>query len=186
MEFIQEVINDSQDRHTRFISTGDSVGESSAIGTFDFYHVGGMTYIYAPDGQLGQQCLGSQGGEVDLSNVFKPSDIIGGIKAARLVGKGETINGVKADRYSFDQGAVTFGAFASAQGDAWIAQDGGFIVKYVGTATGKNTALSSNMASGTFTWEYNVQDANQIEVYRAAEGVRGAQSPPTISRCRRM
>lgn len=184
MEFIQEVINASQDRHIRFISTGDSVGAGGAIGTFDFYQVGGTTYIYAPDGQNGQQCIGGMGSEeggVDLGNTFKPSDIIGGLEEAKLVGKGETVNGVKADRYSFDQSAVTFGAFASAQGDAWIAQDGGFIVKYVGTATGKNTALSSNVANGTFTWEYNLQDANlleAIELPKACESAKPADDIP--------
>jgi hypothetical protein len=184
MEFVQEVINASQDRHLRFISTGDSVGASGAIGTFDFYQVGGTTYIYAPDGQNGQQCIGGMGGEeggVDLSSAFKPSDIIGGLKEARLVGKGEIVNGVKADHYSFDQSAITFGTFASAGGDAWIAQDGGFIVKYVGTATGKNTALSSNVANGTFTWEYNVQDANQleaIELPKACESAKPADDIP--------
>ena len=183
MEFIQEVVNASQDRHIRFMSTGDSVGESAAIGTFDFYQVGGTTYIYAPDGQNGQQCIGGAGGEggaLDLGNVFKPSDMIGGLEKARLVAKGETINGVKADRYSFDQNAVTFGAFASAQGDAWIAQDGGFIVKYVGMATGKNTALSSSVANGTFTWEYNVRDANQLEAIELPQECASAKPADDI------
>jgi hypothetical protein len=82
---------------------------------------------------------------------------------------------------SFDQSAISFGAFASAEGDAWIAQDGGFLVKYVGTATGKNNALLGKMAEGTFTWEYNVQDANQVEVIdlpKECEGQKPADDIP--------
>src|SRR6185295_18215256 len=82
--------------------------------------------------------------------------------------------------YGFDQNAISFGTFAAAQGDVWLAQDGGFLVKYVGTATGKNTALSSKMADGTFTWEYNVQDANQLEAIELPKECESAKPADDI------
>ena len=165
MEWLQEAIKETKESHIRFTSTGDAAQANSKPGTFELYQVGASSYIYSPDGQADQQCMGmtsDQSGQ-DRSAFFKPGDIVGGLKQAKLVGKGETINGVVADHYSFDQNAVTFGSFESAKGDVWIAQDGGYPVKYVGTATGKGTILAGKTAEGTFTWEYHVEDANQVE-----------------------
>ncbi|HET9224518.1 MAG TPA: hypothetical protein VFO07_18540, partial [Roseiflexaceae bacterium] len=134
-------------------------------------------------GQNAQKCIGmtSDQDAGSMAAAFKPSDIIGGLNQAKLVGKGETVNGVVADRYSFDQNALSFGTFASAQGEAWIAQDGGFLVKYVGTATGKNSFLTSKSAEGTFTWEYNLTDANKvgaIDLPKECEGQQPADDIP--------
>jgi hypothetical protein len=182
MEFVQEIITGSSDQHIRWSATGDAAA-SSPQGSFEFFQVGGTTYIFSAAGQEAQKCVGMTSGQ-DTGNMaaaFKPSDMIGGLKQAKLVGKGETVNGVVADRYAFDQNALSFGTFASAQGEAWIAQDGGYLVKYVGTATGKDTFLSSKSAEGTFTWEYNLTDANHvgaIDLPKECEGQQPADDIP--------
>jgi hypothetical protein len=164
MEFVQELIKESKDQHIRFSSSGDAAQGSGKSSSFDLYQLAGTSYMYSPDGQAEQKCIGvtSDRNSQDTSAPFKPSDVVGGLKDARLVSKGETVNGVTADHYTFDEKAISFGTFASAKGDVWIAQDGGFLVKYVGTATGKDSILSGRSAEGTFTWEYNVEDANQV------------------------
>jgi hypothetical protein len=182
MEFVQEIVTGSKDQHIRWSATGDAAANSPQS-AFEFFQVGGTTYIYTAEGQEAQKCVGMTSGQ-DAGNMaaaFKPSDMIGGLEQAKLVGKGETVNGVVADRYSFDQNALSFGTFASAQGEVWIAQDGGFLVKYVGTATGKNTFLSSKSAEGTFTWEYNLTDANQvgaIDLPKECDGQQPADDIP--------
>ncbi len=164
MEWVQEAIKESKDQHIRFASTGDTGHENGKGGAFELYRVDGMTYMYSPDGQSDQKCvgMGSSQNDQDTGTFFKPSDIVGGLKQARLAGKGETVNDVVSDHYTFDQNAISFATFASAKGDVWLAQDGGFLVKYVGTATGKENILSGKAAEGTFTWEYNVEDANKV------------------------
>jgi hypothetical protein len=181
MEFVQETIASSKDQHIRWTATGDAAA-SSPQGAFELFQVGGTTYIYSAEGQGAQKCVGMTSGQdgANLGAAFKPTDVIGGLEHAKLVGKGETINGVVADRYSFDQNALSFGTFASAQGDAWIAQDGGFLVKYVGTATGKDSFLSSKSAEGTFTWEYNLTDANQVEAIDLPKDCEGQQPADDI------
>jgi hypothetical protein len=165
MEWLQEAIKETKESHIRFTSTGDAAQENGKPGAFEMYQVGASSYIYSPDGQADQKCMGitsDQNGQ-NGSAFFKPGDMVGGLKQAQLVGKGETINGVVADHYSFDQNAVSFGNFEEAKGDIWIAQDGGYPVKYIGTARGKDTILAGKTAEGTFTWEYKVEDANQVE-----------------------
>ncbi len=164
MELLQEAIKESKDSHIRFTATGDAAQQNGKPGAFELYQVGGSSYIYSPDGPAEQKCIGmtsDQSGQ-NVGGFFKPGDIIGGLKQAKLVGKGETVNGITADHYSFDQHAVTFGTFDSAKGDVWIAQDGGYPMKYAGTASGKDTIMAGKSAQGTFTWEYNIEDANLV------------------------
>jgi hypothetical protein len=175
MEFVQEIIKGSNDQHIRWAATGDAA--NSTQGSFEFFQVGGTSYIYSAEGQGAQKCVGMTSGQ-DSGNMgaaFKPSDVIGGLERAKLVGKGETVNGVVADHYTFDQNALSFGTFASAQGDAWIAQDGGFLVKYIGTATGKDSFMSNKSAEGTFTWEYNLTDANKVGAIALPKDCAGQQ-----------
>jgi hypothetical protein len=182
MEFVQEIITSSKDQHIRWSATGDAAANSPQR-AFEFFQVGGTSYIYSAEGQATQKCVGMTSGQDtgSMGAAFKPSDVVGGLEHAKLVGKGETVNGVVTDRYSFDQNALSFGTFASAQGDAWIAQDGGFLVKYVGTATGKNSFLTSKSAEGTFIWEYNLTDANKvgaIDLPKECEGQQPADDIP--------
>jgi hypothetical protein len=183
MEFVQEIIKDRKDQHIRFSATGDTAQGSGKNGAFELYQVDGTSYMFSPDGQVEQKCIGVTSGQnsLDTSAPFKPSDVVGGLRDARLVNKGETVNGVVADHYTFDEKAISFGAFASAKGDAWVAQDGGFLVKYVGTATGKNSILAGRSGEGTFTWEYNVEDANQVAAIalpKECEGQKPAADIP--------
>ena len=118
--------------------------------------------------------ISDQSGQ-NVGGFFKPGDIVGGLKQAKLVGKGETVNGITADHYSFDQRAVTFGTFDSANGHVWLAQDGGYPVKYIGTASGKDTIMAGKSAEGTFTWEYNIEDANQVRSIALPKECEGQQ-----------
>jgi hypothetical protein len=53
-------------------------------------------------------------------------------------------------------------------------------VKYVGTATGKNNAFAGQAGEGSFTWEYNVEDANQVEAIALPEECAGQQPAADI------
>lgn len=164
MEIIQEVIKASKDQHIRFSATGDAA-ENTGGGTFEIFQVGGVSYMHSPDGQEGPSCLSAsadQSAPTD-NQMFKPGDIVGGIEDATLVQKGETVNGIKADHYTFDQGGLSFGSFGSAKGDVWVAQDGGYLLKYVGEATGKAGLFGSASTEGTFAWEYNIDKINDLE-----------------------
>ncbi len=164
MEIIQEVIRASKDQHIRFSATGDA-SDNTGAGTFEIFQVGGVSYMHSPEGQDGPSCLSAssdQSAPTD-NQMFKPGDIVGGIEDATLVQQGETVNGVKADHYTFDQGGLSFGSFAAAKGDVWVAQDGGYLLKYIGEATGKAGLFGSASTEGTFAWEYNVEKINDLE-----------------------
>ena len=53
-----------------------------------------------------------------------------------------------------------------SKGDVWVAQDGGYGVKYVGQATGKDSTLgSSKMAQVTYNWTYDVTEINAVKPF---------------------
>ena len=74
-------------------------------------------------------------------------------------GNPQEINGVSAQPYIFDAAAIR-AAGASVDGKAWLAVEGGYLVKYELQLKGGNDFFDQD-TSGTFTWEYDLQAINQ-------------------------
>lgn len=73
----------------------------------------------------------------------------------------ETVNDVPAAHYTFDQRA--FGSQApvhTAVGAVWVAEDGGYVVRYTLTVTGGADYFGEGI-DGTLTWDYALTAANQ-------------------------
>ncbi|MGD0879810.1 MAG: hypothetical protein ABSA01_16920, partial [Anaerolineales bacterium] len=73
---------------------------------------------------------------------------------AKQVGQ-ETVNNISATHYQFDEKSVQWqaGQNGKAQGDVWIAQPGGYVLKYQLTIQ-----LPSGDFQGTQTWSYELSD----------------------------
>ena len=69
---------------------------------------------------------------------------------AKIAGQ-ETLSGISATHYSFDEKAVPWqaGQNGKASGDVWIAQPGGYVLKYV-----LNIQLPSGDFQGSRSWSY--------------------------------
>jgi hypothetical protein len=72
----------------------------------------------------------------------------------------ETVNGVAAKRYSFDQQALGEQDLTEATGDLWVAAEGNYIVKYLLTRKGKADYFGEGM-EGTLTLDYELADPTQ-------------------------
>jgi hypothetical protein len=77
---------------------------------------------------------------------------------AKQVGQ-ETVNNISATHYQFDEKSVQWqaGQNGKAQGDVWIAQPGGYVLKYQLTIQ-----LPSGDFQGTRTWSYELSDINSV------------------------
>ncbi len=168
LEFLQEVITESNDQHVRLTTAGMG-SDASDSGAFEFFTVGGVSYIYGMDDGVAK-CTGFSGGDPASAPMamFKPGDMLGGLEKARLVERGVTVNGVKADHYAADESSIGSGMFSTASGDIWVAQDGNFVVKYTGTATGK-LLLFGGDSEGTATWEYQLEAINTLAAIELPE-----------------
>jgi hypothetical protein len=94
---------------------------------------------------------------------------------------------VKADHYKVEQSNLGFGTTTSQSGEVWLAQDGGYMVKFTGTAQGDFT-IFSDTTKGTVTWNYDLTDANKLkeivlptECKEAAAGISDLPIPPNAT-----
>jgi len=162
-------------KHVMMNGSGSSTEAFSGMETIE---VDGNTYS-----KFGDICVSSQAGAAPQANAtFSPSDIIGDIKGAQFVGV-ESINGVPARHYNVDTSSfMTIGNYSSAKGEAWVADPGNFVVKYVFEATGKDTFFGgSGDSEGTLHWDYEVKNVNQPVDIQAPEDCGGAPADiPTM------
>jgi len=109
------------------------------------------------------------------------ADMWGSVSDARYVGT-ETVNGVRAKRYTWKEGSVATFGFAAGKGDTWVAVDGGYVVKQAIEATGKGLFLASADQEGTTTWEWDVTDANgSFEILPPAGCESAAKDIPVMA-----
>jgi hypothetical protein len=108
--------------------------------------------------------------------------VVGGIERARLLQRGENVNGITADHYVFDEKSISFGAFSAVKGDAWVAVEGGYLVKYSAQATGKAgigaVLAQGDLAEGKIAWDYSLSDVNRVDRLALPQACE-AQKPAT-------
>lgn len=178
-------------RHSTMSSEGTGAsGQNTSIETIV---VNGKTYF-----KFGGICS-SDAGEAPTANTsFTPSSVIGDIKAAQLLGT-ETINGVPTQHFAVDMANFT-GTYANGKSEAWVAQKGNFVVKYVfegavkGTLTNDGTKTEGTIrcspgspvcsfqsvtkdntaVDGTWRWTYELKSANQPIVIEPPQDCGGA------------
>lgn len=97
----------------------------------------------------------------DPLSLWEPASFLPGVTGAVESGT-ETVNGVPATRYDFDQRA--FGALpeATSAGQMWVASDGGYVVRYTLTTVGADEYFGDEN-EGTLTFDYQVTDVNSAQ-----------------------
>ncbi len=90
---------------------------------------------------------------------LEPAGLLTGVIGAEAAGR-ETVNGVAADHYTFDERAFGQLGVAKSAGEMWVAAEGGYIVKYVLTTTGDANYFGEGV-EGTLTWDYELTGANK-------------------------
>jgi hypothetical protein len=90
---------------------------------------------------------------------LEPAMALDGVVGADTIGS-KLIGGVSADGYRFDERAIGLDGLAHAQGEVWVAHDGGYILDYHVTTTG-NEELFGPGTSGTLTEQYTLSDIAQ-------------------------
>ena len=94
-----------------------------------------------------------------LGERLEPAGFLTGVHGAEETGQ-DTVNGVAANRYTFDERALGQLGIAKSTGEIWVASDGGYIVSYR-LATEGNADYFGEATEGTITWDYELTDANQ-------------------------
>jgi len=121
--------------------------------------------LYFQDGTSSSPCTVNWGAAAGNEDLFRPAMLLTAVGAAKLLDK-PTMDGVATRHYSFGAAALSLPADTTASGEAWIAMDGGYVVKYVLDITGAESFFGAGV-QGTRHVEYLLSEvgANPQVVY---------------------
>ncbi len=113
---------------------------------------------YERRGELECTATEIQAGD-SLTDRFELASFLTGVIGAEEAGS-ETVNGVAANHYTFDQRALGEDGITESTGEIWVASEGNYIVKYLLTRKGKADYFGEGI-EGTLTLDYQLTDPNQ-------------------------
>lgn len=124
---------------------------SLADGSIENVFSGSLGTVRYSKSAADQPCLAGMMGM--KSPLFDIANQLPRLLGAEAAGQ-ETVDGIAADFYTFDQRAIGAGEAATATGKVWVAQQGGYVVKY-------ELAMQSEIVfgpgiTGEQRWEYTL------------------------------
>lgn len=131
--------------------------ESSSEDPSDLWmaEIGGVLYELNEVGGC-MASLSPQGGL--LAQQWEPAGFLSGLVGAEEAGA-ETVNGVSANHYTFDQRALGEEGRTKSTGEVWVA-DAGYVVRYVLTTQAGADYFGEDI-EGTLTYEYDLTEIDQ-------------------------
>ena len=114
--------------------------------------VAGVIYQVSADGECEMLLPGRRPLEARQPTAGLPP-VIGAEESGR-----ETVNGVQATRYTFDARATTYGDQAVAEGQLWVAEQGGYVLRYELTVSG----VIGDDVDGVVTWSYSLEPTGAV------------------------
>jgi hypothetical protein len=120
----------------------------------------------------GAECQAAIMGEgtTPLADDWEPARILTPLRGADEAGM-EDVNGVSANHYTFDARALGLSGLGSGSGEAWVASEGGYLLKYTFPFEGSEEYFGEGEGViGTLTWEYELLDINQPVALTLPEG----------------
>lgn len=160
-DWIEEYTSEPQALH--FVFNTFSSAEPDKQGIFEVWQLGDASYMMTGKAGEEQQCImmASEDNQFERG-LFNPSSL-GAVQDARYVGM-DTINGVRARHYKYDEKSASLAGFSRASGEIWVAVDGGFVVKDVLNWEGGFGFLGSSLAGsdkGKGQWTWELSDVNR-------------------------
>ncbi len=112
-------------------------------------------------------CQG-QAGALREGEIVEPAALLLPVLETSRVGS-ETVNGIATVHYHFKQGGLALiEPKPEISGDYWLAEDGGFVVKYVLQAAAPSNPTGSGMEAG-ISYAYELSQVNSLETISLPE-----------------
>ena len=119
----------------------------------------GVYYRLGADGACAASVIEQQTDPDALPLILEPASFLPGAIGAEEAGA-KKVNGVAAKDYKFNERALGVVGRATATGEVWVADPGGYVVKYSLTLKGGAEYFGEG-GEGTLTWAYDVTKAGQ-------------------------
>lgn len=114
-----------------------------------------------------------------LADQMEPAGFLANVVGADTAGSA-TVNGVKADHYTFDERALGQPSPAKSTGELWVASKGGYIVKYV-LSTKAGADYFGDGIEGTITRDYELTGVNKpVKLELPADCPAGMVNAPEL------
>ncbi len=101
-------------------------------------------------------CTVNWGTDSSGPSQFRPASLLPAVKTARLAGE-EAVDGIATRHYNFEAASLDLPAGTTASGEAWIAKDGGYVMKYVLEISGADATFGPGI-QGTRRLEYMLSE----------------------------
>ncbi len=159
----QEVIKSLQFIHL-YVETRNDV---RSLGVNELYRYGNETYLVNSDGENGATDCSLITENMDSSNnneyELGLSSIFSNLVLGELQEQSVDMNGVITDHYLVTGVNMVNSTLTDVIADVWIAQDGGYIVRFAGRANGTGYSEIDNLnINGVVSWDYGMTDVNNI------------------------
>lgn len=145
-----------QDQDARFLTIESTDAAGNTVNTF----TGKASAVRYTQGAADQPCHASLASS-DQQAVFEPARLLPHLLGAEEAGQ-EAVGSTNATVYQFDRLALGVGEEAAAAGKVWIAQEGGWVVKY--ELSLQSDVVFGNGISGEQRWSYEVSDIGTAEM----------------------
>jgi hypothetical protein len=156
LEILEERIR-SEDAAHQGISEGKVNG--TALSVLSFYQLGDLTFTYGPG--TDQSCIGydASSAHTAVERGLTPHKIINSFVIQELITVNDEIDGIPVQRYSVESIDLSLGTGDVISGEAWIAQEGRYIVRFAGEARGSFT-LTGSQSESILNWDYQLNELN--------------------------
>ncbi|MCC6147092.1 MAG: hypothetical protein IT308_05940 [Anaerolineaceae bacterium] len=160
LELVNETIKSQNARHVSV--RGDAINPGSDNTPSELFVLGQKAYIFTPVSSA-KPCFILSADPINFTHTSYEefTDLFARLTTGDLIAKGEEVNNTPSDHFVLSAAQMLFGTPASQQGEIWLAQDGGYPVRFTGQAEG-TFSLSSETITGTAQWEYNLLEVNQL------------------------
>lgn len=161
LEIMDENNTADKTRHTLVKTTT----QDNPPGTFEFFQQDAEYYIASSESNGGTHCIKLSGEQFkdQQSSILKPSDIFNNIQRGKLLESNVEKNGVITDHYNVNSSNMGIGKTSKMYGEIWIAREGNYVVRFVGSGEGQIGLLGSQ-GSGKLDFEYNLTGINDTRI----------------------
>lgn len=139
------------------VLTIEASGDLSAPDPRVLAEVSGASYELGVDGTCSSRPLNTEDSALALA---APAGHLPALMGAETAGS-ETMNGVAASLYTFDERAMLESGGPLTEGQIWIAADAGYLLKYSRTTTA-DAAYFGDGLDGTMTWDYGLSEVDAL------------------------
>lgn len=165
--FLQEVINDLELSHLAILNESNGIISQNIEVYSDesnYYFIDVSKKESGLSCSLMTDTLGL-GEMMNNFNLIQSSEMFTSLENAKLIQADEMVNGIKSDHYQINSVSLSDSIVTKDPADIWVAQDGGYVVRFTGKGEGVTTSLNMGATvTGEITWQYELTDINQISV----------------------